>query len=138
MPERKPGTEWAYKPVPEWRWGKLGWKFADTVDEYIRSIVGSQLRDKLAGAGVPDVINRPVPVTGTVITIHPRRAVDALLRDFSTSPLGTVSALIGEQATLPSPTPPGSKTPPIAPPEPGEDPEPDPSVPWPGGTPLPY
>jgi hypothetical protein len=120
MSERKPGTEWAYKPVPEWHWGKMGWKFADAVDAYIRAEVGGKLREKLAAADIDDVIER------SGLTIHPRRAVDGLVRDFGQFPLETVGGLIGEPATLPSASPPGSKGPVIPPPEPGEPLEPSP------------
>jgi hypothetical protein len=120
MSERKPGTAWAYKPVPEWHWGAMGWKFADAVDKYVQAEVGGKLREKLASANIKDVIE------SSGVTVHPRRAVDDLVRDFAQLPLETVGGLIDEPATIASASPPGSKGPVIPPPEPGEPMEPIP------------
>jgi hypothetical protein len=120
-------------PLAEWHWGQLSWKFVDVLNDYIRAAVGSKLRDGLAKAKeVHDVEE------DSGITVHPRRALEEIVRDFTLRPVELVGGLIGQPGYAPSPTPPGAKTPPIAPPEPGEDPIPDPSVPWPYGTPLPY
>lgn len=118
--ERKPGTEWAYKPVPEWHWGKMGWKFADAVDNYVQAEVGGKLREKLASANIKDVIQ------SSGVTVHPRRAVDDLVRYFVQFPLETVGGLIDEPATIPAASSPDSKGPVIPPPEPGEPMEPTP------------
>jgi hypothetical protein len=120
-------------PLAEWHWGQLSWKFVDVLNDYIRSAVGSKLRDGLANSkDVRDVEE------DSGITVHPRRALEQIVRDFTVRPVETVGGLIGQPGYAPSPTPAGAKTPPIAPPEPGEEPVPDPSVPWPYGTPLPY
>jgi hypothetical protein len=120
MAERKPGTAWAYKPVPEWHWAKMGWKFADAVDKYVQAEVGGKLREKLASANIKDVIQ------SSGVTVHPRRAVDDLVRDFVQFPLETVGGLIDEPATIPAASPPDAKGPVIPPPEPGEPMEPIP------------
>jgi hypothetical protein len=120
MSERKPGTEWAYKPVPEWHWGKMGWKFAESVDKYIQAEVGGKLREKLASAGIKDVIQ------SSGVTVHPRRAVDDFVRYFVQFPLESVGGLIDEPATIPAASPPDSKGPVVPPPEPGEPMEPTP------------
>jgi hypothetical protein len=120
-------------PLAEWHWGQLSWKFVHVLNDYIRSAVGSKLRDGLANSkDVRDVEE------DSGITVHPRRALEQIVRDFTVRPVETVGGLIGQPGYAPSPTPAGAKTPPIAPPEPGEEPVPDPSVPWPYGTPLPY
>jgi hypothetical protein len=120
MAERKPGTEWAYKPVPEWHWGKMGWKFADAVDKYISAEVGGKLREKLASANIKEVIE------ASGVTVHPKRAVDDIVRYFQQFPLESVGGFIGEPATIPAASPPDSKGPVIPPPEPGEPMDPTP------------
>jgi hypothetical protein len=111
----------------------LGGSFLEALDDYIRNVVGTTLRDGVAKS--KDVKDE---ISDDGVVVHPRRALDDLVREFMAFPIETVAGLIGQPAAEPSPTPPGSKTPPIAPPEEGEEPVPDPSVPWPYGTPLPY
>jgi hypothetical protein len=131
--ERGGSTAGRNAPLAEWHWGQLSWKFVDVLNDYIRDAVGSKLRDGLATTKAVHDVEQDGDVT-----VHPRRAMEQIVRDFTLRPVVTVGGLIGQPGYAPSPTPAGSKTPPVAPPEPGEDPIPDPSVPWPYGTPLPY
>ncbi len=66
------------------------------MDKYIQAEVGGKLREKLASAGIKEVIQ------SSGVTVHPRRAVDDWLRYFVQFPLETVGGLIGEPATIPA------------------------------------
>jgi hypothetical protein len=138
-PVEERGGATSNTPLPEWHWGRMSWKFVDVLDDYIRSAVGSKLLEGVrTSKDISDMETEEVPVSGTVIKLHPRRAFEQIVKDFMAFPVETVGGLIGQPAYAPSPTPPGAPTPPIPAQEPGEEPIPDPSVPWPYGTPLGY
>jgi hypothetical protein len=137
--EERPAATSANAPRPEWRWGNLQPKFVAAVDDYVRPLA-SQLSDVVRDlSDVSEVLSDTVPVSGTVITVHPRRAVkqviDELTAQLSRGAVEALAALIGDPASAQAPVRArGARAPTPAGPYPTPS---DAGVPAGGGTPGP-
>ncbi|HEX4517964.1 MAG TPA: OmpA family protein [Gaiellaceae bacterium] len=82
--------------LPEWRWGSMDHTFRDTVDTWIRAEVGTKLEDALDKVPELDEQTETVPVTGTVIRVHPRDRAKELVRALLANPTEELGNLMGD------------------------------------------
>lgn len=76
-------------PLPEWKWGNLSDTFADAVNSYAKSEVGTQLHDALQKNSHLD------PRTSWGVTVHPRDAVEAIINELMKAPVDEIARRIG-------------------------------------------
>jgi outer membrane protein OmpA-like peptidoglycan-associated protein len=82
--------------LPEWHWGQLDASFRGTVDDWIRSMVGTKLESALDGVAALDTVTETVPITGTVITVNPRDRAKEIVRALMAAPTQELGNLMGE------------------------------------------
>lgn len=82
--------------LPEWRWGSMDTTFRGVVDSWIRGEVGTKLEDALDKVPELDVQTETVPITGTVITVHPRDRAKEMVRALLANPTQELGDLMGD------------------------------------------
>jgi outer membrane protein OmpA-like peptidoglycan-associated protein len=82
--------------LPDWHWGRLDAGFRATVDDWIRSMVGTKLETALDGVAQLDAVTETVPITGTVITVNPRDRAKEIVRALMAAPTQQLGDLMGE------------------------------------------
>lgn len=82
--------------LPAWQWGSLDPGFRAVVDDWIRAAVGTKLEAALDGVAALDPVTETVPITGTVITLHPRDRAKAIVRALMAEPTAELGDLMGE------------------------------------------
>jgi hypothetical protein len=82
--------------LPDWHWGRLDATVRASADDWIRSMVGTKLEGALDGVRELDPVSETVPVTGTVITVHPRDRAKEIVRALIASPTSELGELMGQ------------------------------------------
>lgn len=94
--EERPQPQASYPPaaranntsLPEWKWGNLSDSFADAVNSYVKSEVGTKLVDALQS---PDLKAQ----TKHGVTVHPRDAAEAIVNELMKAPVDEIARRIG-------------------------------------------